>query len=265
MRDNEAAAQLFLASLALIERILDAVCRCCRFSAEDAEEFRGRAKVHLIKDDYRILRCFEGRATLAGYLRVVFAKLALDYRNETQGKWRPSATAKKLGKTAILLDQRLHRDKDSLEDALRHVAMATGESRETLEALAAKLPVNLGRPKNAGPELLDDLPSAVADDPVETRERRERAQHVIGALQKALAAFSDEDRLLLKLFYWKGVGARDLVSFFPHSNERIIYRQLESARERLKTLLVAGGVSPAMIAELLSWKDLDAEIHWGED
>lgn len=265
MRDSEAAAQLFLDSQALIERTLDVVCRSCRFSVEDAEEFRGNAQIHLIKDDYRILRSYEGRASLAGYLRAVLLRYALDYRNETLGKWRPSAVAKKLGPIAENLDQRLHRDREAREDAIRNVVAATGATREELEAIAQKLPQNYGRPRSAGPEPLDELAASRSEDPVENDERRQLAQRVVGALQEAMATFPREDRLMLQLFYKKGVAARDLTTFFPGSTERIIYRQLERTRERLKALLLATGISAPMIAELLGWKDFDTELDWGED
>jgi hypothetical protein len=51
----------------------------------------------LIENDYRILRSFEGLASLGTYLTTVIARLFLDFQIHEWGRWRPSAAATRLG------------------------------------------------------------------------------------------------------------------------------------------------------------------------
>src|ERR1041385_4658834 len=96
-------AELFRASTALIDRITAGVCRRARVSGADAEDFSGDVKLALMEGDFAILREFEQRSSLAGYLSIVIERLMFDQRTRAFGRWMPSAQAKRLGDAAVLL------------------------------------------------------------------------------------------------------------------------------------------------------------------
>src|SRR5262245_36787654 len=99
------AEALFLASLPVIDDTTRQVCRRHHMSAAEAEDFRSDVRLHFIERDYEVLRRFEGRSSLATYVNVVIQRLALDFRNHHWGRWRPSADAKRIGPSAILLER----------------------------------------------------------------------------------------------------------------------------------------------------------------
>lgn len=260
MRDQKAAEDLFLEHLGLIEQSLDRVCRRKSLSSEHAEEFKSHAKKHLIDQEYRILRLWKGESSLNTYLTVVFIHLADDYLNEIWGKWRPSAVAKRLGELAIKLDQLIHRDRESVQDAVHRLALETKQDRRSLESLANQLPPNYGRPRSDDPEILNELPDNRQTDPAENFERNRAAKAITSTLQKALVEFPEKDRVLLKLFYQEGAPAKRLVTSLGFSDERAVYRQLDHVKERLRSHLLAAGICGKDIANVLGWKDLDANL-----
>ena len=73
-----------------------------------------------------MLRRFEGRSSLTTYITVVVQRLFLDRRNRLWGKWRPSAEARRLGPTAVLLERLVSRDGWSAEQALETLRVNHG-------------------------------------------------------------------------------------------------------------------------------------------
>src|SRR3954468_12230282 len=62
---------VFRAHLALIDTIIDRVCRRSRFAGADAEDFRSAVNVAVIENDYALLRNAAERSSLPAYLTVV--------------------------------------------------------------------------------------------------------------------------------------------------------------------------------------------------
>ena len=89
------AERVFLDNLALIDRIVAATCRRNRMTAEETEDFGSSLKLKLIANDYEVLRAFEGRCSLGGYLTAVVQRAFIDHRNHLWGRWRPSAEARR--------------------------------------------------------------------------------------------------------------------------------------------------------------------------
>src|SRR5262249_40017559 len=81
-------------------------------------DFRSDVRAHFYDRHCEALRRFEGRSSLATYVTVVIQRLFLDHRNRRWGRWRPSAEAKRLGPTAILLERLIIRDGSSADQAL---------------------------------------------------------------------------------------------------------------------------------------------------
>src|SRR5260221_1849916 len=59
--------QLYLSKLDVIERAIGAVCRRhCLFGA-DGEDFASTVRIHLIENDYGVLRAYQERSSLHTY------------------------------------------------------------------------------------------------------------------------------------------------------------------------------------------------------
>src|SRR4051794_36861005 len=97
------AAALFLASLELIEAVIARVCSRSGLRDADAEDFSSTVKIALLEDNYAILRGWQRRASLGGYLLVVVRRLLLDERVRKLGRFEPSAEARRGGEAAILI------------------------------------------------------------------------------------------------------------------------------------------------------------------
>src|SRR5688572_7302088 len=170
---SSASHEIYLANADLIERTLAWTCRRHSLFGADAEDFSSTARLHLIEDDYAVLRRFQERSSLSSYLIVVISRQFQDWRNARWGKWRPSAEAKRLGEFAVRLETLLVRDGLSLDEAyevLRTRYQVT-QSRAELEALAARFPIRHKRSFVDDP-VIGTMPSTniSAEQEVITRE-----------------------------------------------------------------------------------------------
>src|ERR1044071_2387248 len=111
------AKQGFLASLATIASLIQIVARRHRLSAADAEEFASTVHLRLIEHDYAVIRKFRGGSSLRTYLTVVIARLCLDFRASSWGRWRPSQGARRLGPVAVALERLMVRDGLTFDEA----------------------------------------------------------------------------------------------------------------------------------------------------
>ena len=134
------AKKLFEDNLPLIERLMRRVCRSKRLSRPDCEDFRGWAFTRIIENDYRKLGGFRGRGPLKCYLAAVVARLGMDYCDKLWGKWRPTATARRLGLPAIELERLLIRDQMAWSEAAQLIAQSQGISEKKLETIYGLLP-----------------------------------------------------------------------------------------------------------------------------
>jgi DNA-directed RNA polymerase specialized sigma24 family protein len=136
------ARELLTSNLAVIERAVGFASRRYRLDPNDAEELAAIVNVKLIDNDYAVLRAYEERSSFATYISVVVQRLALDYCIHVWGKWHASAEARRLGPLAIELDQLLHRDSRTIDEALVILAQKhDGISRQSLQEIAARLPI----------------------------------------------------------------------------------------------------------------------------
>src|SRR4051812_17572740 len=125
--------QFFLSQLPVVDKVTGHVCRRNHLRDADAEEFASEVKLHLIQNDYAVLRRFQQRSSLQTYLTVVVQRLFVNYRNRLWGRWRPSADASRLGPIAVQLERLIVRDGWSFEEAqeqlrINHQVQQTCES-----------------------------------------------------------------------------------------------------------------------------------------
>ena len=76
-------------------------------------------QLKFLERGYDVLRRFEGRSSLKTYLTVVVRRLLLDWQDHTYGKWRPTATALRLGPHAVHLERLMNRDTYSAVEAVQ--------------------------------------------------------------------------------------------------------------------------------------------------
>src|SRR4029079_5287918 len=146
--ENRAAAlavefeAIYLAHRELIDRAIWSVCRRHGLSGADADDFAGGVRLHLIEDDYAVLRRFEQRSSLQTYLLAVITHCFQDFRNARWGKWRPSAEARRLGPLAVRLETMTVRDGLTLDEAYETLRTHFNltESRQAIEVMAARFP-----------------------------------------------------------------------------------------------------------------------------
>src|ERR1051325_8284754 len=138
--------ELFRTNLALVERVIDGVCRRAGLRDADAEDFASSAKLALIENDYAILRGYEGRAPLGAFLAVVIQRMLSRQWMRLRGRGHPPAEAERIGPAAVLLEKLTMRDGRPLDEAVEIVRNADPSlDRNAVRQMADRLPPRVPR------------------------------------------------------------------------------------------------------------------------
>lgn len=239
--------RLFLEHRGVIDLILQTIARRNALPRDDADDFAGWARLRLIEDDYRILRKFEGRASMATYLTVVLTREFSSYRNSLWGRWRPSAAAQRMGPLAIRLEQLVTRDGCSLREALAILRSAGAPATDDeLRRMAAALP----RRTNDREVPINEVEDVLADaTPIHalTGEERER---VTQALREAIEALPEDDRVITRMHFWDNVSVADIARMLG-VEQKPLYPRLKSIFRRLLEGLRRAGITDEVARDLL--------------
>lgn len=257
--DSRSYEDLLVANLDLIDAAVAFIARRHRLSSDESQEFACDVRLKLIEHDYAVLRKFEGRSSLRTYLTVVIQRLFLDRRAAQWGKWRPSALARREGRTAMLLEQLTARQGMSFDQAcsvLESVHVA-GAGRAALKALYDRLPAR-SRRHFVGEEALRHV--CAADGHPEAGIRIEAgaatASRAVRALAAQLARLSPGDRQIIDMRYAQGMSVADIARSTSR-DPKLLYRRLQRLLDDLRRLLEAQGVSRAEVAEVIGCRELD--------
>jgi RNA polymerase sigma factor (sigma-70 family) len=245
--------KLLLEHLELVDRVVHFIARRHHLSAADTEEFASVVRFKLIDRDYAILRKFQGRSNLATYLTTVTERLYLDFCIARWGKWRPSATARRLGRVAMLLEQLLTRDGLTFEEAVGTLQTNHGitDTRETLHALRLRLPVRSVRRFAGEEELALVSARGGAQDPAfDQRDDHAAVEQVQSALARAVAALPQQDQLVLKLRFLENLSVAGIAAALG-VEARPLYRRVEQIAVRLRALLQEEGITPGQAARVI--------------
>jgi RNA polymerase sigma factor (sigma-70 family) len=258
--ERQKAEALFLANLDWIERSAASLCRRYGLTGDEGEDVCSWVKLKLIEDDYAPLRKFRGDSSIRTYLVVVVAALFRDYRAGHWGRWRPSAAALRAGPLAVRLETLVYRDGCTLDQAARTLR-ASGETDlpdRSLAVLLAQLPVRGPlRPYEAGEAPLEGVSgNSFAEETVARDEAEHARSRVFAALNRALLRLPPDDRLIVRLHYWKGMSVAD-VSRALKLPQKPLYRRIEGILKQLRRALLAEGVQPEQMREFLG--ELPAE------
>lgn len=248
------AQQVYNENLGTIRRIAAFEARRNQLHPEEAEDFVQEVCKRLLEDDYAIIRKFEGRSQFSTYLTTVIGHLFHEVRVKLWGKWRPSAEAKRIGDKAITLERMITRDGYTFSEAVNVLTTPAGSQYTIaeLESIYTRLP-----PRNPRPVIISDdvVPDALAvnseaDARVEMGERERAARQTAIAIDEALAAMDDEDRLLLQLRFWDGRKVPDIAQLL-HNDQKKLYKRLDRLFLLLRRALETAGVTRSDIDTLL--------------
>jgi len=245
---------VFLANLALIDRLVALTARRHALSAQETEEFGAWVRAKLIDRNYAVVRKFGGRSSLSTYLTTVIVNFFRDYRNARWGRWRPSAEAKRRGPIGIRLEELLYRDGHSLREAIQILhSLGVTTSDADLSRLAARLPARRVH-NEVSLDVIDA--STVAVDPVSTRDSDE-VLLLEELLHSLVASLPPEDALIMRMRFWSEMSVADIARVL-RLDQKPLYRRLESIQVTLRSALESRGVDRERAAEVLG----DASNIW---
>lgn len=257
--------ELFETSLSTIDSVVSAVCRRAHLRGADAEDFASTARVHLLENDCAVLRRYEGRSSLAGYLTVVISRLLSDERIHALGRWYPSSEATRLGPAAVLLEQLLLRDRRSIEEAMPIVLGTHRElTRADVERMAERLPERNPRPRFVeldGGELPSIAAPESADESAITAETRRLSEKTSRVVRETLESFSLEDRTLIHLHYASSMSIAD-ISRAMRLPQRPLYRRFERLLASIRDALAAAGIDATSVHDMITTA-IDEEMDFG--
>jgi len=251
---------LFRSNLALIDRVIDGVCRRARLRDADAEDFASTVRLTLIENDYAILRRWEGRSSLATYLAVVARRILADQRVRDYGRWHASAEARRAGEAGILLETLLLRDGRSLEESIPIVQSCDASlTREAIVELAQRFPEHARRARATSLE--DAITDVMASNDKANAALEESEAHALSTrvgrvIRHTVAQWSDEDQTILRLRFGIAMNISDIAKML-RIPQRPLYRRIEHLLDRLRRACVAEGVSGADLQGLIGNATLD--------
>jgi RNA polymerase sigma factor (sigma-70 family) len=250
----------YLQHLALFERIAAFAARRGHLTADETVEFVQIVRVKLFEDDYGIIRKFEGRSSFSTYLTTVIVRLFHQWRVEQWGKWRPSATARALGETAIALERLLSRDGFTFSEAVTVLTHhhPHDSSVEELQAIYIQLPLRKPRPMLVSDEnVLAELPGEdSAEERVRAGEREIALRSAVAGLDRAIGDVSPEDRLILQLRFGKGMKVPEIARILGLEPKKV-YKRFDRLFEALRRTLQDAGIDRAAVGQLLDGPALD--------
>lgn len=245
------AKALFLEHLDLIDERCRSICRRNGVFDDDARDFAADVRLRLVEDDYAVVRKFQGRSSLPTYLTVVIGNLFRDYRIKRWGKWRPSAKARELGESAVILETLLYRDGRSLDETCRVIQTTTGGAVNgpAVRELAKRLPARTPR-QVASDTPIDAVPGPDrANGHLLEQERAAEIDRARAALERVIASLPHEDHVVIRMRFYEGFSVADIARALG-LEQRPLYDRIERDLRRLRAGLQADGIGPEVL-ELL--------------
>lgn len=250
------AVQLLASNLAVISRAVAFACRRYRLDFDDAEEFAATVNLRLVENDFAILRAYENRSSFATFISIVVQRMALDYRIHLWGKWHPSAEAKRLGPLAVELEQLLHRDGRTIDQALTILAPKHPDGHltiESLQSLAARLPERAPKRRNVS---LDEAASVAisktgdVEEPVMAGERRRSSERISSMMSAVIARLPEEERLILQLRFEGGMTVPQIARALG-IDQKLTYRRIDRRMRDIRSELERAGIEWRDVLDLI--------------
>jgi RNA polymerase sigma factor (sigma-70 family) len=235
----------------LIWQRLQALGRRSGLPDHEADEFVSWALSKLVDNEYRMLGGWEGRSSFSTYLTVVLVNLMRDYRIHVWGKWRASASARRQGPEATLLERLLVRDGLSLDEAIRQMRThGVALSATDIEKIAMGLPGRTDRRRVDEEELHKIIIDGRVEERVEMAESARAAARLRNVLLPLLRDLSAESRRLLKLYYRDGL-TMAAISRMLGRPQKELYRFHERCLKKLRRHLEDAGLGAREVGALI--------------
>lgn len=220
-------AALVSAHLPDIDRAIRVVARQRRLSRDHADDLASDVYFRLLQHDGAVLRRYRGDSSLNTFLVVVIQRVLLDAQTARNGKFRPSASARRLGRVAIALEQFVYRDGLSLTESahLLRSRLGVDDTDDELHFLLMLLPPRPCR-QVVGDRALDGQISD-APDP-EARLLQACLDPSRARIARALAALPDDDREIVRLRFGAGLRLSEIARL-RRIDEKAIYRRFHRA------------------------------------
>jgi RNA polymerase sigma factor (sigma-70 family) len=200
-----------------------------------------------------VLRRFQERSALKTYLTSVITHAFQDFRNSAWGKWRPSAQARRLGPTAILLEQQIVRDGLTFDEACEQIttnrSLPVGKAE--LESIVGRLPVRFRRRMEPEDALRNVTAPGTADRTVKENEQLALRRRIWACLSAVIAALPAEDAAILALRFKSGKKVSEIAMILGVA-QKPLYNRVSSLLAHLRESLEAQGVDTAVIGDFLN-------------
>lgn len=240
-------SDLLVRELPLIERITRAVCRRNGMDPDAMEEFTAEVRLRMVKDDYAILRAYQGRSQFKTYIAAVVRRLLIDHRRHDWGKWHDSAAALRIGDIGVDVERSLHREGRSVEETQRQLgAKYPGLSIEKIEQIAARLPPRIRRRRVNVDEALTIEASGGGEQAVQS----EMASRISSVVCTFIDGLPDEDQLIFRLRFDCDMTVAQIARSL-HRDQQVLYRRLYKHFRELREALTAAGVDARSVEELI--------------
>ena len=247
---EQSPRELLLANLPLVRELVDIVARRYRLDHHHTEELESFVRLKLIENDYAIVASWRQTSSFRTYLTVVVGRLFLDHCNHVWGKWRPSMAAARLGPLAQALEEQLHRDGASFDEACVALAARHGASREELLELLHKLPRRTPQrrlePLDSGTPMTSPAPG-----PEEHALRNAEEAAVTRAMAASLRRLPAGDRLLLRLRFGEGMTVSTIARGMAIPQRRL-FRRFDGILARLRREMLDAGFDRELVAQMLA-------------
>ena len=227
-----------------IEQIIADLSRKHLLAPAETDEFRRVVQRALERNDYELLRAFDGRATWETYLHTVLTREFFAFQAALWGEWRPSPAAMRSGPVAMLLEELVLRDHFSLADAIEWMRAShrVDQPRHAIGELAIQLglvPAERPAPRTAAGSF---------EPPV--------APGLQAALGDAFALLSPDDRLILELRFREHQPLTRIARIL-NVEVRPLQRRIDSIKHVLRESLLTQGVALDSVEDLLRAVDGD--------
>lgn len=244
--------ELYHQSLEALPAILRVLGREKRLSPEELEDLRSDIQVKLLEDDYRVLRRWDSRASLKGYLAIVLYNIWHDRVRGEKGKVVVSAAARRLGPPAPELEVLLGRQGLTFEEAYQAIKPRfPGLSRGEAEEIATQINPRPSRSFESvtGVTPLPD-PEPTAEERLEQREKLGKKRKALALMDRLLSELPEQDCVLLVRAHAEGVKF-SRISRSLGLDQRSLYRHNERLLTKLRTDLEEAGIRWEDLSEVL--------------
>jgi RNA polymerase sigma factor (sigma-70 family) len=261
------ARDLLTSNLAVIERAVGFAARRYRLDPNDADEFTSVVNLKLVENDYAILRAFEARSSFVTYISIVIQRLALDYCIHVWGKWHASAEAKRQGRLAIDLEQLLHRDGRTIDEALVILAPKhDGVTLESLQTIADGLPDRAPRHRDVGIEKAESVAvtrPADVEEPLFANDRRLASERLSSIMSSVIARLPEDERLILQLRFEGGMSVPQIARALG-LDQKLTYRRIERRMREIRTELERSGIAWRDVLDLIGRDEVLLQFDLGK-